>query len=298
MNESQYIFIIGAPRSGTTFLGKILQMHPDVFYIEEPKPIWNYRNCKEKHEAFPPELATPKIKNYIRLWFRKRAQSSNKKVLIEKTPTNALRPLFIYHLFPNSKFIFLYRNGYDAAASAKKKWESESDKNSVKLPGENKKFRQLRIQIKKAWQVPFLDKPYYVKTAIQELIFHLTKRKRAFWGPKYPGYLEDLTLPSLEICARQWAKCIDQSKAAIPLIPEPQRLEVHYLDLIHDYKKTIEKIFTFCELNKNLEESHPIYSLLFPTEKPTYSTNNHSISSIIEPRLELLRSSQKHTHNY
>jgi hypothetical protein len=33
------ILLLGSPRSGTTWLGKILDSHPDVFYLHEPDTV-------------------------------------------------------------------------------------------------------------------------------------------------------------------------------------------------------------------------------------------------------------------
>ena len=35
----EMIVIFGSPRSGTTWLGKLFDSHPDVFYLHEPDSI-------------------------------------------------------------------------------------------------------------------------------------------------------------------------------------------------------------------------------------------------------------------
>ena len=41
------IFIIGMGRSGTTILGKILSLHPDIGFLNEPKAMWYYANNED-----------------------------------------------------------------------------------------------------------------------------------------------------------------------------------------------------------------------------------------------------------
>lgn len=50
--EDHITLLLGAPRSGTTWLGKILDSHPDILYRHEPDSI---RNARELPAVCPPE---------------------------------------------------------------------------------------------------------------------------------------------------------------------------------------------------------------------------------------------------
>ena len=41
------IFIVGTGRSGTTILGKILSVHKQVAFLNEPKALWFFANKED-----------------------------------------------------------------------------------------------------------------------------------------------------------------------------------------------------------------------------------------------------------
>lgn len=245
MEAKSPIFIIGAPRSGTTLLGKILSSSPSVTYFEEPNVIWRYKNWKKHgHEEFSKDDATDDVKDFIRKNF-----SINGSVFIEKTPANALRLDFIREIYPNAKFIFLYRNSEAVVKSMKKKWLYEDDKNGASL-GDDIPFRQLRLQATRFKAVPFVDKPFYFKTAINELMFQFFGKKRSFWGPQYKNFMNDAKLGDIDyICHKQWnlltSKMIDFSAG----LPEESYFELTYEHLVKEPSHWVIKLANFCGIN-------------------------------------------------
>lgn len=119
-NLEEPVFIIGAPRSGTTFLGESLSVIPEISYHHEP-------------------IATKAASRYVYegTWNFEKAKSFYKKVysllmmqhfdadlcFAEKTPRNCFIVDFLAQAFPSSRFIHIIRDGRDAAVShSKKPW--------------------------------------------------------------------------------------------------------------------------------------------------------------------------------
>jgi hypothetical protein len=114
------IFIIGAPRSGTTFLGDCIGRMPEVSYHFEPR-------------------LTKAIagRAYDGSWSARRSarafRTSNRALLLtalhggrrfaEKTPENSFLVPFLAATFPSAQFVHIVRDGRDAAVShAEKPW--------------------------------------------------------------------------------------------------------------------------------------------------------------------------------
>ena len=118
-------FVAGCGRSGTTLLGRLLSLHPDIVYLNEPRPywitvskrteIWGYCRSEEKQRSLligdplPEEAA-----RFAALFF---AAGSGSRLLVEKTPENVFRLPWLHALAPDAKLIYIVRNGYDVIRS-------------------------------------------------------------------------------------------------------------------------------------------------------------------------------------
>ncbi|MCA9952561.1 MAG: sulfotransferase [Anaerolineales bacterium] len=136
------IFIIGVGRSGTTILGTLLSMHPQVGFLNEPKAIWHtiypeedvighydlgparYRLDMEDASRIVKRNASRLFGDYLALTFSER--------LLDKNPELTFRVPFIQAIFPDAKFIFLVRNGWNTCNSIDK-W---SRSYAVRIKGE------------------------------------------------------------------------------------------------------------------------------------------------------------------
>jgi len=61
-------------------------------------------------------MARPKVVKNIRQAFEK-YERTHGGVVVEKTPSNVLRIPFINEVFPEARYIHIYRNGYDSVSS-------------------------------------------------------------------------------------------------------------------------------------------------------------------------------------
>ncbi len=133
-NLRKAIFIIGAPRSGTTFLGSCLSVLPEVSYHFEPvgtkfaarhvyEGLWDLDKSKRVYETIYSWLLRQHLDGDLRF--------------AEKTPRNCFLVNFLSQSFPDSQFIHIIRDGRDAALSySKKPWLQAAQAKSGKAePG-------------------------------------------------------------------------------------------------------------------------------------------------------------------
>lgn len=130
----QIAYIIGIGRSGTTILGKTLGMHKDIAFLNEPKAIWAYAY---KHEdiigsynthigklVLTEEESNSKTRSLLTSFYRNVLRLTGNTLVVDKYPELVFRIGFVKSLFPNAKFIFLYRNPFETLNSIYK-WSEQ-----------------------------------------------------------------------------------------------------------------------------------------------------------------------------
>ena len=132
------IFIVAAPRSGSSLLFETLAKSPDLltvggeshFIMESVDELRSEENGYVSNRA-DEHLATPDIIQKLRLRFFQELRDRNGTSIgersvrmLEKTPKNALRIPLLLKLFPNALFIYLYRNPRENISSMIDAWQS------------------------------------------------------------------------------------------------------------------------------------------------------------------------------
>lgn len=121
------VFILGTGRSGTTILGIVLSMHRDVGFLNEPKALWHsaydaedligsYSRGPARYRLDTSDATTPVIQSMHRL-FSAYLLSSGSRRVVDKYPELIFRVPFVRAIFPDAKFLFLVRNGWDTCHS-------------------------------------------------------------------------------------------------------------------------------------------------------------------------------------
>ncbi len=129
------IFILGCGRSGTTVLGTALSKHSSITYLNERRDLWfkaypetdiwtrQATSRNGKMSLTSENVASAKSSKLRRLFHRETIRTS-KPVLVEKMPINNFRVEFIHAIFPDARFVHIYRNGLEVARSIEKMSES------------------------------------------------------------------------------------------------------------------------------------------------------------------------------
>lgn len=245
----QPILLIGAARSGTKILRDTISTHPEVEKIGfDINFIWKRYNENIDHDELTPVDISPKFQKFIYRFFSTKVKGSS--YIIEKTVSNTLRIPFLLKLFPQAKFIVLYRDGRDAVESVYRQWNTAPDNNYL---------------FKKLLSVPFLQVlPYLFKYAIDtfKIKLKLKTSESYVWGVRYKGYKEDLEKDDLiTFCAKQWNHCANAIVTNQDKIPKENRLIVRYENLVTDPNTEFKRIATFLDLP--LEQFD--YSAIRPT---------------------------------
>lgn len=124
------IFIVGTGRSGTTILGVLLSMHRDVGFLNEPKALWHsiyphedligsYSRGPATYHLTSEDASPDVIKAAHKLYGAYLTAVCSKRV-VDKYPELIFRIPFVKKIFPDAKFVFLVRNGWDTCYSIKK----------------------------------------------------------------------------------------------------------------------------------------------------------------------------------
>jgi len=260
------VFVIGCPRTGTTILYRLLSSSPRLRSLRrETNTIWerinkvNHKAQYWKGDVLTEEDATPQARDFVyrnfRLYF-------GGKRLIEKSPRNCFRVRFLNVLFPDAKYVFIYRRGEDTVNSM--------------LNGLKPQFR-LRFPLRPHTEfVCFKGSP------------------RRGWYYSMPGNWRKLVnLDAPHAMAQLW---IEANKAMLRdrgLIPEGQLFEIRYEDLVDNPPGWAREMCEFfdipfgAEVQRFAEEFAPVNYTTPPRKDKWKDENREGVLSIL-PLLEAM----------
>lgn len=204
----QPLFIVGSPRSGTTFLGRILSRLPSLAYYYEPSVI--------KYLAGP--VYDQKISDAeSRLLYRIIARSlmclapQRGSRFAEKTPRNIFVVEALKAAFPNAQFIHLYRDGRDVTCSLlQKPWHLR---------------RSAALNKREPGGRPYGPYPP----------FYIEKNRTA----------EYIQISDVRRCAWIWRRHAEQGLALRDVLPAKACCDIRYEDLVAHPTREVERLLVF-----------------------------------------------------
>jgi Sulfotransferase family len=253
------IFIIGAPRSGTSLLYAILRASGrTAHWPGEAHEVWEHDYHPalrgwESNALDASDIAEPAARRIRRSFF---LVAGGNKHLIDKTPRNALRVAFVDALFDDSRFIFLQRDGRDNVNSLITAWRTP-------------RYRTYRLPEPHA--IPGVD-PKWWKFVL------------------YSGWRADTSGPLELVCANQWVSSNQCALDDLVAVPDRRRVTIRYEDLVDRPVEEVGRIMEFLDLpyedavraKAQATSTNPI-NIVTPPERGKWRRENPSeIGSIVE----------------
>lgn len=226
------IFILGTGRSGTTILGTVLSLHPSICFLNEPKALWHsihpeedligsYSRRAARYYLYPEDASKEVIQAAHKLYGYSLAVTHSERIL-DKYPELIFRLPFIKKIFPDAKFIFLVRNGWDTINSIAR-W---SERESIEVNGE----------IHNWWGVNNRKWHFILNDLVQG-------------NPLFAG--REMKIKNLEnqidMAAVEWIVTMHEGIVQFQNQTDNTYL-LHYEDLVEDPRQSLTKLLAFCEL--------------------------------------------------
>lgn len=124
-SSQDHIFVVGAPRSGTTLVKLILSVHPNLkgpgyeTGIFMNKNIFDFKFTGFTRDELDDILAqSTDIVQFFDRFAMANLQKLGGQRFIEKTPPHVLKIGFLLKHFPNAQIVNIYRDGRDCYCSA------------------------------------------------------------------------------------------------------------------------------------------------------------------------------------
>ncbi len=129
VSQKKVVFVVGAPRSGTTLLQRVLSLHPDLFSIEGETGLFTKQNIfapERQHFGLSTDLIeqlfleSRDIVDFFNRGLDHLVEDNPAARFVEKTPQHVFQLATLSKRFPQASFIHIVRDGRDCYCSARK----------------------------------------------------------------------------------------------------------------------------------------------------------------------------------
>lgn len=221
------IFIVSAPRSGSTLLFETLSnfkeiwtigkeshdIEKDISYLHPAAHNYVSNRLTGVSSDIADEITkwfTRQLRDRNRVFFTRSALSSTSVRFLEKTPKNALRIPFWKKVFPDAKFIFLYREPHETISSILEGWRSNRFLAYRDLP--DWPYKEWHFLLPQGWK-KYTDRPLAEIATYQ-------------WSAANQTILDDLNaLPKEDWCFVTYKKLVHAPKETVQNITEFAAIE-------------------------------------------------------------------------
>jgi hypothetical protein len=250
------LFILSAPRSGSTLLFETLALFPGVWTVGEEShelmeglPALHPAACGYASNRLDATAATPTVTAALRERFARPLLDRDRRAyadlpetqrppgvrFLEKTPKNILRVPFLRAVFPGARFILLYRRPEETLSSMLEGWRG----------GRFTAYRPLPGWPHRAWKFLLV-----------------------------PGWENLIHRPLAEVVAWQWKMAYSTALADLAALPGENWMAVNYARLVSAPQESLARIAAFAafepdsRMEQHLAHGLPLSSMTFSPPDP------------------------------
>jgi hypothetical protein len=279
VTTTRIIFLIGAPRSGTTLLGRGLAKSPDCVYIEEPMGAW-LRGFRHRRSDMSFGIAD---RSFLETYFRERAKPD--KVIVEKTPTNILRVRDIHSVFPDARYVFISRRPLEVADSVIRKWRRGQDRNYERFGEAGGSWLiDLRNRVKRAGDLGLAG-----VIAQRHRVFEALRRQLGLYGRelglRLPGSSELIQrMGDNDYALLSWIQAYMFLLADSHEIPEHNQIWLDYEDIMTCTERVAQLFKESMGLSPDFENLEPTAAKRI--DEGPYNSELVNVANILYERLK------------
>ncbi|MCU1591181.1 MAG: hypothetical protein JWP11_2437 [Frankiales bacterium] len=240
------VFIVSAPRSGSTLLFETLAQAPGLWTIGDESheviegiPALHPAQHDWESNRLTAADADDKTVTWLEQRFveklrdrggRRLADDGSSVVMLEKTPKNSLRVPFLAEAFPDARFIYLYRDPVDTLNSMIEAWRAKRFITYPDLPGWN---------AEQPWSLLLV-----------------------------PGWRDLIGLPIPAVVAEQWRRAVDVLLDDLEALPPEQWCVASYGRLVKEPQQELERLCAFLEIPWDRTLTAPLPPSRFTLTRP------------------------------
>ncbi len=254
-------FLVGAGRSGTTLLNKLLCLHPRIAYIS------NYEN---RFSWFPDGLAARaiagRLEDKLGAWFDTRGNAYYiKRPWLKKLfPTpNEGESVFAscgVPLFPAPD----YQPAASTAACLRRRFAQIRNRAGAALflskrTANNRRIRQLLTIFPAARFVHLLRDGREVAQSLSTVEWW--DKHRVWWDGRTPVEMEQSGEPRLAVCARNWVREMQELDEQLAPIDQSRVFVLRFEELLRDPLRHLERVLKFLGVEFSVAYRSAIESL-------------------------------------
>ena len=254
IDSSKVIFLVGAGRSGTTLLYKLLCLHPRVGYISNFENRW--AACPS---GLPARLVASAIDAKLAMWFGQGGNAYfvnrpwSKKAFPTPNEGEAIYRRGGMPLCPEPDYV----PTLDSARQLRQAFErirrgAGAEVLVSKRTANNRRIRQLEAIFPEARYVHIVRDGREVTQSLANVEWW--DDHTVWWDGRKARDIERAGEDRLSICARTWVREVLELEAQLGRIPSVRRIDLRFEDLLRNPLQEVERVVQFLGL-----EWTPVY---------------------------------------
>ena len=241
------VCIVGAGRSGTNFLARSLGHDNQFRNLGENRYIWNHGQKFLRTDRRNTKEATTETREFIRSHFQG-IHGSCGKMLIDKTPGNALRLEFVKAILPEAKIINIIRDGRACVYSRKMLWEGDVNRKPVDFP--IKRYLHQFFLMQRNGNIPIRRLPTFLADNMAHYVSGLLLRRPILAGERMPGLREIAKVDGMmRARAFQWRETVLAAVSCGRRLGSEHYLEIRLEDMLVKPDEIFRQIYEFLGLD-------------------------------------------------